>query len=80
MDADTVAAIIVHHQMILPALQAILRMTASATRLIVEDEDRRPGVQIVAAVSPQINSFGFAPDGIQLRHRRCIGVQDGAFA
>lgn len=73
-----VAAIVVDHQMPPPAMQEVSRMAARPIWLKVEHDNRRPALQVVAAVRPQIRPFRFALPGIEQRHRRFIRMQDQA--
>lgn len=47
-----VPRIVVDQQMALPTLQKVSRMPAAATGLIIEDNNTRPGVEVVAAIGP----------------------------
>lgn len=58
-----VSDIVVHHEAALPALQEIPCMLAGPAALIIEHHNRQAGIQIVAAVTPQVRPFGLARPG-----------------
>ena len=70
-----VSAIVVHHEAALPALQEIPCMLAGPAALIIEHHNRQAGIQIVAAVTPQVRPFGLARPRIQLLDRGFVGIQ-----
>jgi len=75
---DFVPGIIVDQQMSLPVLQKVPCMPATTADLIVEDDDARSGLKIIAAIGPQVSFAGFASTRIELCHRRFIHMQRAA--
>ena len=69
-----IANIIVHHQMPRPGSQELPGMFPTPAWLVVEDNDARPGLQIIAAISPKIGFAGFAVTRIQLCYGRFVGM------
>jgi len=73
-----VTPVVIDQKLPAPAIQEGLSMFAGATGLVVEDDDARAGIKVIAAVSPQVSSLGLARTGIELLHRGLVGVQHGA--
>src|SRR4030067_1891751 len=56
-----VAAIVVHHQGALPALQEVFGMLPTAVCLVIEYHQGVALFQVIAAVGPQIGAVSLAP-------------------
>lgn len=50
-------------------------MCTSPAGLVIEHDHRRAVIKCIGAVSPQVGVFGLAAAGIELAHRRFVGVQ-----
>ena len=53
-------------------------MLSGATHLIIKDHNRRPGLQYIASIGPQVSPFRLSLARIKLRHRCFIGMQYAA--
>ncbi len=74
-----VAHIVVHHEVAAPVLKKGACVRTSAAGLIVEHDHRRPIVECIGSVSPQVGMLGLATAWIELAHRCFIGMQATSF-
>jgi hypothetical protein len=70
-----IADIIIDQQVALPSPKELARVTAASAGLVIEGDDPRDWLQVIAAISPQVSFFGFAFAGVELRHRRLVGMK-----
>ena len=70
-----VTAVVIHHQVALPCPQKLSAMCTASPVPVIEDNDARPRLQVIATVGPQVGFLGFAPARVKLRNRRFIGMQ-----
>lgn len=54
-------------------------MRTSTAGLVVEQNDVRSVVERIGTVRPQTGMFGFAAAGIELAHKRLVGMQTTSF-
>jgi hypothetical protein len=52
---------------------------AATPASVIEDDDSRTFLQVIAAVGPKIGAFGFPAAGIELGHGRLIDMERATF-